>query len=130
MKPTFTDKRGQFAFTLAEVLAAMLFMAIVIPVAVRGLRIASLAGEVAERKSQAIRVAESVLNENIVLTNWTRTLRGTVIEGVTEYRYTLHSERWNQDTSADAPSLVTIDVDFPVQDKSYTVHLSTLANMP
>jgi type II secretory pathway component PulJ len=36
-------------FTLAEVLAAMLFLAIVIPVAVETLHVSSLAGEVAAR---------------------------------------------------------------------------------
>src|SRR6266513_339917 len=64
--------RHEAAFTLAEVLAALLFMAIVIPVAVQGLRIASRAGSVAERKSAAARVAEKILNENLVTTNWNR----------------------------------------------------------
>ena len=53
-------KRRRAAFTLAEVLAALLFMAIVIPVALEGLRIASLAGQVGERKAAAARVAERV----------------------------------------------------------------------
>ena len=59
-------------FTLAEVLAAMLFLAIVIPAAVEVLHVASLAGEVAARKSEAARVADRILNESIVTTNWTR----------------------------------------------------------
>ena len=44
------------AFTLAEVLAALLFMAIVIPAAVEGLHIASLAGTVAARKGEAAHI--------------------------------------------------------------------------
>src|SRR5436190_13357159 len=51
------------AFTLAEVLAALAFMAIVIPVAVNGLRVANLAGQVGQRKAVAARIAERVLNE-------------------------------------------------------------------
>ena len=39
------SEAARAAFTLAEVLAALLFMAIVIPVAVEGLHIASLAGK-------------------------------------------------------------------------------------
>src|ERR1019366_4127245 len=50
------------AFTLAEVLAALLFLAIVIPTAVEALHIASLAGEVAARKGAAARVADRILN--------------------------------------------------------------------
>src|SRR5262245_13838541 len=48
---------GTQAFTLAEVLAAMVFMAILIPVAMEGLSIATRAGEVAARKSEAALVA-------------------------------------------------------------------------
>ena len=64
LKPAIiTIKRARAAFTLAEVLAAMLFMAIVIPVAVQGLRVASLAGEVGQRKMIATRIGNKVLNE-------------------------------------------------------------------
>ena len=41
-------------------------MAILIPVALEGLHLASRAGEVAARKSEAVLVAESVLNENVI----------------------------------------------------------------
>src|SRR5216684_819976 len=58
------------AFTLAEVLAALLFMAIVIPVALEGMHVASRAGSVAVRKREAARVAERILNESLVTTNW------------------------------------------------------------
>ena len=44
---------GCRAFTLAEVLAALLFLAIVVPTAVEALHVASLGGEVAVRKSAA-----------------------------------------------------------------------------
>src|ERR1044071_2373619 len=65
--------RAQAAFTLAEVLAALLFMAIVIPVAVQGLPIASRAGSVAERKAVGARLAESKLNELVVTHQWQST---------------------------------------------------------
>src|SRR5258708_1459026 len=84
------DERA--AFTLVEVLAALLFMAIVIPVAVQGLQLASRAGEVAQRKSEAARVAERVLNENLVITNSIQSSQtGTIIEGTREFRWTLRS---------------------------------------
>jgi type II secretory pathway pseudopilin PulG len=129
MKLSFINKRAQSGFTLAEVLAALLFMAIVIPVAVQGLRIASLAGEVAERKSQAVRVAERVLHESLVLTNWNKSLQsGTAVEGVREFRYTLRNEKWNQDANTYAPTLLTVEVTFPVQGNDYSVRLATLAS--
>ena len=58
------------AFTLAEVMAAMLFLAIVVPVAVEALHVSSLAGEVAARKGAAARIADRVLNESLIMTNW------------------------------------------------------------
>ena len=113
------------AFTLAEVLAAMLFLAIVIPAAVEALHVASLAGEVAARKGAAARVADKVLNESIVMTNWNLGARnGTVTEGAEEFRWTLTSQTWSQDSM----QLLTAEVKYLAQGRDYSVKLSTLAN--
>ena len=118
-------KRQAAAFTLAEVLAAMLFLAIVIPTAVEALHISSLAGEVAARKGAAARIADRVLNESIVMTNWNSGAQsGTVSEGVLSFRWTLSSEPWPQD----AMQLLTAEVKYQAQGKDYSVRLSTLAN--
>ena len=75
-------RRRLHEYTLAEVLAALLFLAIVIPAAIEALHVASLAGEVAARKGAAARVADRILNESIVLTNWNNsTQSGTAAEG-------------------------------------------------
>jgi hypothetical protein len=115
----------QSAFTLAEVLAALMFMAIVIPVAVEALYTAGLAGDIAVRKGAAARVADRVLNESLVTTNWSQsTQSGTVTEGVVEYRWTLNSQNWLQDRM----QLLTAEVKFSAQGKDYSVKLSTLAD--
>jgi Type II secretion system (T2SS), protein I len=126
MKFTRKENRCRVdAFTLAEVLAALMFMAIVIPVAMQGMHIASRAGTVAERKREAARVAERVLNESIVLTNWSSAVQsGTVQEADREYRWTLRTEPWTESTM----QLLTVQVTFPVQGKDYNVQMSTLAN--
>jgi type II secretory pathway pseudopilin PulG len=126
-KPIFgTTRAGDTAaFTLAEVLAALVFMAIVIPVAIQGLRVASLAGEVAQRKSQAARIADRILNESIVTTNWSQAYqRGSVTEGSTEFNWTLRNDAWGIETLR----LVSVEVQFPAQGKSYSVKLSTVAD--
>ncbi|MCX6904449.1 MAG: type II secretion system protein [Verrucomicrobia bacterium] len=129
MKPA--ANRSQAGFTLAEVLAALLFMAIVIPVAVQGLRIASLAGEVGERKSRAARVAERILNENLVTTNWDKAVQsGMVTEGPYQFRWTMHNETWSQDGNAYAPHQLSIEVTYSVQSRDYLVRLATLAPSP
>lgn len=113
------------AFTLAEVLAALAFMAILIPVVVECMQIASRAGEVAQRKSEAARVAERVLNESIVTTNWNQSAQnGTGLDGKREFDWTLQNEPWNQDPIR----LLTVQVKYSVQGKDYSVQLSTLAD--
>jgi type II secretory pathway pseudopilin PulG len=114
------------AFTLAECLAALLFMAIVIPAAVQALHVASLAGEVAARKGQAARIADRVLNESIVMTNWNSGAQnGTTTEGADDFHWTLSSQNWPQDNM----ELLTAEVTFQAQAHNYTVKMSTLANL-
>ena len=127
----------QAAFTLAEVLAAMLFLAIVIPVAVEALHISTLAGEVAARKGAAARIADRVLNESLVTTNWTGNAQnGTVSEGAIDYHWTLSAQSWppqqqlNPLNSPISMAMLTAQVTYQAQGKAYTVKLSTLANFP
>ena len=118
-------------FTLAEVLAALVFMAIVIPVALEGLSIASRAGEVAARKSDASLVADRILNESLVTTNWNQAVQsGTLRQGLRDFRWTLHNDPWTVDPGDNTMRLLTVDVAFAAQGKEYSVRLSTLANTP
>jgi type II secretory pathway component PulJ len=118
--------RARAGFTLAEVLAALLFMAIVIPVAMQGLRIASLAGSVSERKALGARLAENKLNELIVTGQWqSAAQRGTIEEGRQSYPWRLQTEPWREDG---AMRLVTVIVTVPVQGRDYEVQISTLAD--
>jgi prepilin-type N-terminal cleavage/methylation domain-containing protein len=124
-RPTrFTCGGKRSGFTLAEVLAALALMAIVIPVAVEGLRIANLAGQVGQRKEVATRIADRMLNELMVTAQWRTSRSGTVQDGTTEYRWSLTSEPWPDN----AMRLITVQVLFPVQGRDYDVHLSTLVD--
>jgi type II secretory pathway pseudopilin PulG len=115
--------RAVRAFTLMEVLAALLFMAIVIPVAVQGVRIASLAGEVGLRKKAAARIGQSVLDELRSNTQSQSAITsGQVQEGSVNYQYSIRTETWPEDTMR----LATVDVKFAVQGKNYDIQLSTL----
>jgi hypothetical protein len=105
------------------VLAALMFLAIVIPVAVEGLRIANLAGQVGHRKATAARIAQRVLSELLVTGQWRNTSqRGIQQEELQEYHWSLRVEPWNRETM----QLVTVQVTFPVQGQDYDVRLSTL----
>ena len=123
---TPTNCKRAAGFTLVEVLAALMLLAIVIPTAVEALHVATRAGEVAARKGAAARVADSILNNSIVMTNWNGggTQNGVTTEGAVDYRWTLTSQTWQQDSM----KLLTVTVQYPVQGQNYSVTMSTLAN--
>ena len=111
------------AFTLVELLAAMAFMAIVIPVVMQALSIANRAGQVAQRKAIAARVADRVLSEYVANGQRSSGLqRGTVEEGPYEFRWNITIENWREDSMR----MVTAQVTYPVQGKDYSVEMTTL----
>lgn len=117
------------AFTLAEVLAAIAFMAIVIPVALEGLSIASRAGEVAVRRSEAALVAERILNENVVTTNWDRSVQsGMVRQGVHDFRWTMRNEPWNEDPNITWMRLLSVEVAYNLRGNEHRLRLNTLVD--
>ena len=121
--------QGIAGFTLAEVLAALVFMAILIPVALEGLSIASRAGEVAVRKSEAALVAERILNESVVTTNWNSAVQnGTLRQGLREFRYSSRSDPWVQDPNQSAMRQLLVEVFFTAQGRDYSVKMSTLVD--
>src|SRR5580704_18615409 len=82
-------------FTLVEVLAALMFMAIVIPVAIGAWRVASLSGEVAERKAAAARIADRVLNEAVVTADSSPMAQsGVATENDQTFHWTTRNEKW------------------------------------
>ena len=118
---TRKDSRG---FTLVETLAAMLFMAIVIPVAVRGVMLANRAGVVAERTRVAAQLADTLLTETVVTESWRYGAQeGDFEEEWPGYRWILDTEAWEED----AMRLVRVEVLYDVEDREYSVRLSTLA---
>ena len=116
-------------FTLAEVLAALLFMAIVIPAAIEGMHVASLAGTVAARTGEAARVAQRLLVENLVNTNSSQSVQsGTVSEGQRQFNYTLRSDPWSRDSSQNVIRQLSVEVKFTAQNRDYSVRMSTLVD--
>lgn len=110
-------------FTLVEVLAALLFMAIVIPVAMQGMSIASRAGILGERKAIAMRIAERVLDESLATGQLNQSSStGSIVEGSTTYPWTLTSQSWSEDALTE----VTVRVSFDVQGDTYDVSLTTI----
>jgi hypothetical protein len=104
----------------------MVFMAIVIPVAMQGLQIANRAGVVAERKDIAVQLADRLLNEVIVTTNWSNTGQSGVLrQKGREFQWRMLSESWTDN----AMRLISIEVTYTVQNREYRVLLSTLVKV-
>ena len=98
-------------------------MAIVIPVAVQALNIASRAGQVAVRKAEAARVADRLLNESLVTGSWSQsTQSGLITEQGHEFDWQLHNEAWSESPMR----LISVEVEYVVQGKTYSVRLATL----
>jgi len=134
-----TSRRtGKLAFTLAEVLAALMLMAIVVPVAIEALHTANLAGEVAQRKAIAARLGDRLLTDNIVAQQWNQTVQnGNESVGPYQFNWTIRNDPWNPNTTGPAGvngstinsagvHELSVDVNFMAQNKNYSVHLSTL----
>lgn len=116
-------KSTRAGFTLAEVLAALAFMAIVIPVAVQGIAVASRAGQVAARKADAVRIGDRVLNELEVTGRLLSGVQSGVIqEGEREFHWSMQTQSWLEGDLEQ----VTVSVAFEVQGHAYDIQLATL----
>ena len=111
------------AFTFVELLAAMVFMAIVIPAAIQGLIIANRAGVVAAHKREAAQLADRLLTEIVVTDEWQTTQRtGDFGDEWPGYRWVVDDVAWEEDSMR----LLTVEVFFEAQGQEYSVRLSTL----
>jgi len=110
-------------FTFVEVLAALAFMAIVVPVAMRGVQIASRAGTVAERKGVATRLAETKLQDLVATGDWRSGVQQGQFNGQwKDYRWRSLNAPWSQDSMR----MISVEVTYAVQNQDYTVLLDTL----
>jgi Tfp pilus assembly protein PilV len=116
-------------FTLVEVLAAMLFMAIVIPAIAEGMSIAHRASVVAVRTREASQLADRILSEMVVTGDWVDGDQdGDFEPDYHGYHWTMTTDAWSDNDSEEVMRLVTVVVDFSVQGRTFTVDLSTLAS--
>jgi len=107
-------------------LAALLFMAILVPVTMQGVSVASRAGLLGQRKAAAMRIAERVLDEQIVMGQiGTAVPYGSIVEGDLSFPWTLKSDPWPEDTVISL-NVVSVRVEFTVQGNTYEVTASTL----
>jgi prepilin-type N-terminal cleavage/methylation domain-containing protein len=111
------------AFTLVEVLASLMLIALVVPVAMEAMAVASRAGELGRRKAAAVRVGERVLGELLVVGQLaTGASSGVAQEGPFEYPWSVRVENWPEDALQQA----TVTVTFALRGTTQEIALSTL----
>lgn len=118
-------RRRAGGFTFAEVLAAMVFLGVLIPVVVEGLALANRAALVAERQSVAAQLAGNLLNNLVVSQTWdSGQASGDFGEDWPGYSWQLLTGSWTEDTMTQ----LTVVVSYQVQGRDYEVSLTTLVD--
>lgn len=117
--------RAQPGFTFVEILAALVFLGILMPVVVSALTLSNSAAVIAERTSAAVRLGENRLNELTLADAWTSAeTRGEFGPEWPGYRWELSRADWE---AGDMTELA-MNVFFQVQGREHVVHLSTLVS--
>ena len=143
------------AFTLVEVLASLLFLAIAVPAIVAALGVASRTSEVTERTSVAGSLAENKLNEMLVDNTWQSVAQpnGDCGADFPFYHWQMSTQTWagatnpagtgglggtptattttNTTTGTTGTSGLTelsVEVFYPVQGSERSVRLTTVVN--
>ncbi len=116
-------RNNQSGFTFAEVLAAMLFLAILIPAVVEGISLANRAAVTAERQATALQLGEHKLNQLLLddsaLSSGSQGNFGTAYP---LYSWKLDRSTWREDSMTQ----LTLRVAFTVQGRQREVSLTTL----
>ena len=123
-------RRSRAAFTFVEVLAALLFLAVVVPAVVTALTVSNRASEITDRGNLAGELAENKLNELLTDNAWQSagsTGNGTFGDDLPGYRWEMTTDTWSTDAT-NVVSELRVEVFYPVQGQERSVRLTTLVN--
>jgi general secretion pathway protein I len=117
-----TRRNAPAGFTLVEVLATLVLLGIVVPVAMRGVSVALAAAQTAKRTAEATSLAQSKLNELIADGSWqTSGTSGDFSPEHPEYRWTVENGSANYGTNE-----VAVRVTWTQRGQERNLSLSTL----
>ena len=122
-------------FTLIEVLAALVFLAILVPAVVSALTISTRVSTLAERRSVATELAENQLNEELLANTWQSgaATQGDFGPAYPGYTWQMTQTSWGGAGTGQAGGTsdmtqLTMEVTFPVQGQAQSVKLTTLVS--
>jgi prepilin-type N-terminal cleavage/methylation domain-containing protein len=113
-------RRPRRAFTLIEVLATLLLMGIVIPVAFRGVNVALAAASSARHQAEAATLAETKLNESVSQGDFNTGGQGDFGTDFPLYRWTLQTTQHDLDVTE-----VMVTVNWSERGDNRALNLST-----
>jgi prepilin-type N-terminal cleavage/methylation domain-containing protein len=99
MKRNAKSLRRQGAFTLVEVLATVLLISIVIPVAMKGISLSTRLASQSKRQIQAVYLAKSKLAELVASQTWQNSSKsGNFGSDWLDYEWQLEVDEWKLDS--------------------------------
>ncbi len=117
--------RRIYGFTFVEILAAMAFLGILMPVVISALLVGSRAASVSERSTIAMQLGENRLSQMMIGNEWTsESGRGDFGQDYPGYRWELSKAAWE---TSDVTEL-NLDVFYRVQGAEHEIRLTTLAS--
>ncbi len=117
--------RREHGFTFVEILAALLFLGIVMPVVIGALQVANRAAVLSERAGVAVQLAENKLAELQLGDAWdSSSSTGEFGEDWPGYRWELTKADWENGVMTE----LQLAVLFSVQGREQDVRLSTLVS--
>jgi type II secretory pathway pseudopilin PulG len=111
-----------------EVLAALLLIAIVLPAVMKGIALSTNAGNDAKRRTEAVGLAQSKLNELVATESW----QGVVLQGdfgtdSPGYTWDASVQAWPGDSTSLSIQQIDVHVKWQSRNREDSVTLSTLA---
>lgn len=114
-------------FTLIEVLATLMLMAIVLPAIMQGISIASGTASAARRRNEAAGLAESKLNEIIASQQWQGgQMSGDFGADWPDYHWQASVGNWAQDNTGAGLQQLDVEVTWTSRNRPESLTLSTL----
>ena len=121
LRPRPCPARG--GFTLPEVLATLLLVAIVVPSIMQGISLATAAAGTARQRSEATALAESKINELVATGQWqSGGLSGDFGEQFPDYSWQAEVRNWTEPSARQ----LQVHVTWFARGRDYDVMLATL----
>ncbi|MDB5320888.1 MAG: type secretion system protein [Phycisphaerales bacterium] len=113
-------------FTLVEVLAALVVIGIVLPVAMSGASLAMRAGSIARHQAEAATLGEAKLTEMVSMTTWSSSgAGGDFGQDFPQYRWTLETAQRDLDVTE-----LLLSVIWKERGEDRSIKVSTLVYVP